>query len=237
MSYRSTFARLGTASAAAAVITLIAVGPASAHVTVTPSGTTAGSYQVLTFSVPHGCDGSPTTSIAIQIPESIPEVTPTRNAFYDLNLTTTKLDPPIKAEDGDEITERTSLVTYTAKTPLPADERDSLELSLQIPDQAGQTLTFPVIQKCEQGQTAWTEVPASGQSEDDLEHPAPAFNITATGSEDQSSSDTTASDGSTSDDAGDEDSDGNGLAIAGLVAGLLGLLAGGAALARSGRRS
>lgn len=243
MTNTRTLARLGVIPAVA-VIGLAIAGPASAHVTITPSETGAGAYTILTVSVPHGCDGSSTTKIAIKTPDDIIEVTPTRNPFYNVQKVTTKLAKPITAEDGDEITERTSEVIYTARTPLPDGQRDTFELSLQIPeDAAGQTLVFPTVQTCEKGETAWTEVPAAGQAEDDLEHPAPAFEVTAASAEgdhhgttaDESSDDTTTAASTT--DADDDNSNGNGLAIAGLVAGVLGLLAGGAALMRTRGRS
>lgn len=219
---------------ALAVGVLALAGPASAHVTVSPSTTVAGAYTVLTVSVPHGCDGSATTKVAIKMPDDIVEVTPTRNPFYDVRKVTTKLDQPLTAEDGDQITERTSEVVYTARTPLPDGERDAFELSLQIPeDAAGTTLVFPSVQTCEQGQTAWTEVPAAGQSEDDLEHPAPSFEVTAAtadGSHDAAPP-TDAAAATSSDDSGD------GLAVAGLVAGLLGLGFGAVALLRSRGRT
>ena len=108
------------------------------------------------------------------------EATPTRNPFYDVEKVTKKLDTPITAEDGDQITEKVDQIVYTAKTPLPDGQRDSFEVSLQIPeDAAGQTLVFPAIQTCEQGETAWTEIPAPGAAEDSVEHPAPAFEVTA----------------------------------------------------------
>ncbi len=195
-------ARAGILPATAVAVLLLA-GPASAHVTITASDTAAGAYTVLTLSVPHGCDGSPTTEVAVQMPDGITEVTPTRNAYYDVEV----------------VTEGASQVVYTARTPLPDGQRDTFELSLQIPeDAAGRTLAFPTIQTCEEGSTAWTEVAADGQSEDDLEHPAPAFVVT----------------GATSAGAADEDDDSvDLLAVAGLVAGLLGLALGATALART----
>ena len=74
-------ARLSAAGlAAGAVLALTAVPlAASAHVTVTPSGTAAGSYTVLTFAFSHGCEGSPTTALTFDIPESIDSVSPTLN--------------------------------------------------------------------------------------------------------------------------------------------------------------
>jgi uncharacterized protein YcnI len=240
-----TATRLGVASAVAG-LGLAVAGPASAHVTITPSDTAAGAYTVLTVSVPHGCDGSATTKVAIRMPEEITEVTPTRSPFYDLRKVTTKLDEPITAEDGDEITERTSEVVYTARTPLPDGERDTFELSLQLPEDAeGKTLVFPAIQTCEKGETAWTEVPAGGQAEDDLEHPAPSVTVTAAGEDahgamaehsTSTTAGTTAGESAAGEPAEDEGGT-DGLAVAGLVAGLLGLVAGGLALARTRGRT
>ena len=62
----------------------VSVLPAQAHVTVSSAGATPGAYTVLTFSVPHGCDGSATTKVAIQIPDGINAVTPTRNANWQV---------------------------------------------------------------------------------------------------------------------------------------------------------
>lgn len=246
------FIRLGAATAAAGLVVLGIAAPASAHVSVTPSTTAAGGYALLTFSVPHGCDGSATTKVEISIPEGINAVTPTRNSFYEVDKTTEQLDPAVTDAHGNEITERVSVVTYTATTPLTDGYRDALDLSLQLPDAEGETLSFPVIQTCEKGRTDWTEVPADGQSEDDLEYPAPAFTVTAAGEgdhhdeaeEEPAESDevgltTESADPATETASASTDSDdgGNGLAIAGLVAGVLGLVAGGAALARSGRKA
>ena len=153
-------ARLLAVPAAAGLITLGLAGPASAHVTVTPENTAAGSFTVVTMSVPHGCDGSPTTKVAIQIPEDILAVTPTRNPYYDVAKKIEKLPEPVTDAHGNEVTERVASVEYTAKTPLPDGERDAFELSLQLPEKAGETLAFPAVQTCEKGETAWTEVPA-----------------------------------------------------------------------------
>ena len=51
-------ARLSVAGLAGGALLALAAAPlaASAHVTVTPSGTAAGSYTVLTFAYSHGCD-------------------------------------------------------------------------------------------------------------------------------------------------------------------------------------
>ena len=64
-----TFTRVGVIGATMAAALALGAAPAFAHVTVSPSVATAGSYTVLTVSVPHGCDGSPTTKVSIKIPD------------------------------------------------------------------------------------------------------------------------------------------------------------------------
>jgi len=232
MHVQRTLARLGAAAGAAGLLTLGLAPPASAHVTVTPSDTAAGAFVVLTFSVPHGCDGSPTTGITIQVPEEILSVTPTRNPLYEVEKSVVQLDEPVDDAHGNSITERVGEVTYTARTPLPEGERDAFELSLQLPDAAGEALAFPVIQTCEKGETAWVETPAEGQDAEQLERPAPSVTITeATG--DEHGATETVSTGDREGDAADDSDDGNGLAIAGIVLGAVGVIVGGTALART----
>jgi uncharacterized protein YcnI len=245
---------IGAATGTTLLALGLALGPtgaASAHVTVTPSETAAGSYTVLTFSNGHGCEGSPTTAITIQIPEGINAVTPTRQNFYDVSKQTEKLDPPVEDAHGNTLTERVATVTYTAKTPLPDGYRDAFELSLQIPEDAvGETLAFPTIQTCEEGETGWTEIPAEGQDADELDTPAPSFEVTeASGdghghsdSEESDGADPAADTGSASEDGGSQaaaeptEAD-NTWGYAGVGVGVLGLLVGGIALARSRRTS
>ncbi len=238
MHVRRTLARLGATAGAAGLLTLGLAAPASAHVTVTPSDTAAGAFVVLTFSVPHGCDGSATTGITIQVPEEILSVTPTRNPYYDVKKTMLQLDEPVEDSHGNSVTERVGEVTYTAKEALPDGERDTMELSLQLPDAAGETLAFPVLQECEQGETAWTEIAAEGQDAEELEHPAPTVTITeSTG--DHHGGAPEADDADHEEAAADdsESDDGNGLAITGLVVGAVGVVVGGVALSRTRRQS
>ena len=61
----------GAAALGALALTLGGAAAAQAHVTVNADTAEAGAYSVLTVSVPHGCDGSATTKVAIQIPDGI----------------------------------------------------------------------------------------------------------------------------------------------------------------------
>jgi uncharacterized protein YcnI len=246
MSFR-TLARLSALPLAAGLV-VAGAGAAAAHVTVTPSTTAAGSSAVLTFSVGHGCDGSPTSRIAIRMPEQVLSVTPTRNPDWKVEKKMATLDEPVQDSHGNEVTERVDQVVYTAKTPLPDGYRDTFELQLQLPEAAGETLAFPTIQTCEKGETAWIETASEGQDPEGLESPAPSFELDEaadtepvattgdTGSEDGTDGDdSAAAEESAADDS--DGSDGTALGVAGLVAGLLGLAAGVVALVQVRRRA
>lgn len=190
---------------------------ASAHVGVTPDTTAAGSYANLTFAVPHGCDGSPTTEIRITIPESVITVTPTVNPNWDVAEVPSESDP-----------DYTSAVVYTAKTPLADGLRDTFTLSVPLPSgEAGDVLEFPVLQTCEVGSTEWDQETVAGEEEP--EHPAPAIVLTAAeadgGHGHGAMESTGADDGTTSADSADPAvGTAIGLGAAGLVVGIAGVV-------------
>jgi uncharacterized protein YcnI len=171
--------RLGaTALTASGLIVLASAGVASAHVGIVEDEVEAGTTALITFQFSHGCEGSPTTAIRIQMPENIPAVAPTINANWDVSKTMEALDAPIEGSHGEQLSERVSEVVYTAETPVADGYRDVFVLSVAIPeDAAGTTLFFPTIQTCESGETAWIEIPAEGQDHDDLESPAPGVAV------------------------------------------------------------
>lgn len=209
---------------------------AAAHVTVAPTEAPSDSYAQLNFSVPHGCEGSPTTRIAVQIPESVPSVTPQRNPFWDLKVKEGPKDPV--ELHGEEVTSGVSEVIWTAREPLPDHQLDVLGMSVKLPAAEGETLAFPVIQTCEQGSTRWVQIPAEGESEHDLDSPAPLVTLTA-GSEHGAEAEAEHSDDVEAEPAAaieeGDDGDAKGIAVAGLVVGGLGLISAGVALTR-GRR-
>lgn len=209
--------------AAAAVLTL--VGSAAAHVTASPEEAEAGGYARLEFGVPHGCEGSPTIRVRVQIPDTVPSVTPQRNPLWSLS-TKEGSKQPTEAH-GETITKGISEVIWTARQPLPDHELDVLGMSVLLPDAPGEAIYFPTIQECDRGEERWIQVPAEGESAEELESPAPQVVLTA--------ADGHGSEASMQVDAGDDDGAPAWLAIAALVVGALGLVVGAAALARTRR--
>lgn len=143
MTTTRTLAASATALGGALALALIPAAGASAHVSASATSTAAGSHTVVTFSVPHGCEGSPTLVVDIDIPDTIASVTPTINPSW----TVTK----------NMVGDRVDSVTYTAIGAGLADGyRDTFELSLQLPEgDAGDAVEFPVTQTCAEGSETW----------------------------------------------------------------------------------
>lgn len=219
-------------------LVLGAAGAATAHVGITPSATDAGAPSLLTVAIPHGCGDSPTTKVAISLPTELVDAQPTVNANWNVEKVTQKLDAPQKLADGASVTQRTSQIVYTAKTPLDSHLRDTFVLSVKLPaDAAGKTLYFPTLQTCEQGSTDWNEIPADKAGHDSVKSPAPSVAVTA--AKPASGDHTGHAAADTADPASATTSTADGAAVAGWVgfaAGLAGLALGAIALFRTRSR-
>jgi len=134
---------LGTSLAVLAGASLALAAPlsASAHVLASASSSAAGSYTVVTISVPHGLEEESTSIVTIEIPEIIAAVTPTVNPNWTIT----------KTLDGERVAE----IVYTAiGAGLPTDQRDTFELSLQLPEgEPGDVVEFRTTQTSPTGAT------------------------------------------------------------------------------------
>ncbi|MFJ5862429.1 YcnI family protein [Pseudarthrobacter sp. NPDC092439] len=221
------------ATGGAALLLFASAAGASAHVGVTPDKTDAGSYALLTFGIPHGCDGSATTKMAITLPQELNDAQPTVNPNWTVEKVTEQLAEPRKLADGSSITQRTSQIVYTAKTPLPHELRDALVLSVKLPESAGMTLYFPTLQTCETGQTDWSQIAKDGEDPHSLAAPAPAVTLTASVAHNADEHGVAPEEQRTT----AADSGASARSWAGLAAGAGGLALGGAALLRTRNRA
>lgn len=158
-------ARLAGGLALAAALVVAAPLAASAHVHVTPEAASASASTRLSFSFSHGCDGSPTTALVVNIPDGVDGATPVVDGAWT-----------ISREIGDDGV--ATQVTYTAVTPVEDGLSAAVALDVIFATSAANTyVAFPVVQQCETGQTDWIEVAEDGQSTDDLEAPAPVVAV------------------------------------------------------------
>lgn len=165
---------------ASAVLLGSGLAPTSAHVDMKAETTAAGSTGVERFFFAHGCEGAATTEVAIAIPDEIATVYPGINDGWSVETVTDESASPATPAAGDDSATgaRITEVIYTAERPVPDGFYDELVLQVALPEDAeGQTLYFPVIQTCEEGENAWITIPAEG--EDEVDFPAPSITVTA----------------------------------------------------------
>jgi uncharacterized protein YcnI len=155
----------------------LAASSASAHVTLENRQATPGSYYKAVFAVPHGCAGSPTVKIRVQIPEGVIAVKPMPKPGWSVE--TVKGKYPTSYElHGATITEGVREVTWSGGK-LADDNYDEFVLATFLTGslKPNTTLYFPVVQECEQGASRWIDIPQEGKSAHDTKSPAPGVKL------------------------------------------------------------
>ena len=140
--------RIPAALGAAAAALLITASPAAADVGIDVTEVPAGGYTFGTFRVPHGCDGSPTTKIAIQIPDGVVSVKPEAVAGWKIDIVRGPITP--YDSHGTMISEGVKEVSWTGG-PLADEHVAQFGMSMKMPDTAGETIYFPVVQPAPRG--------------------------------------------------------------------------------------
>ena len=160
-------------------VALVAVGTAaaSAHVTLETQQAPVASIYKAVFRVPHGCKGSATVKVRVQIPEGVIAVKPMPKPGWALETVKAKYE---KAYDyyGTPTSEGVREVVWSGGR-LPDEFYDEFIARVYLTGDlaADTTLSFPVVQECEQGANRWIETPAQGKTADDYETPAPGLKL------------------------------------------------------------
>jgi periplasmic copper chaperone A len=139
-------------------------GSACAHISLQQRRAEAGRPYEAVLRIAHGCDGSPTTGVAVQIPKGFDDAKPLPKAGWK-----------VAVQDG--------AATWTAATPeaaLPSEQRGEFILAGTAPATAG-PLWFKILQTCQQGNLEWSQVPAEGTSTKGMKFPAVRLEVVSPG--------------------------------------------------------
>jgi uncharacterized protein YcnI len=209
------------AAATTAGLALFAV-PALAHITVNPSSAQQGSAAELTFRVPNEEAKADTVKVDVQIPTDHPIaqllVKPVQG--WTVSVKTITLAKPLVTDDG-QFSQAVSEVTWTGGQIAPGQFQDFSVSADPLPQGIAQ-MTFKAIQTYSNGDVVrWIDVQQPGQPAPD--HPAPVLVLTSgTAAATAVGTPATATSGS-----GGSDGTARGIAVGGVVIGLLGLALGG----------
>lgn len=166
-------------AALCAATALLSIPQAFAHVSLAVRQSPVDSRYQAVLRVPHGCNGSATTRITVQVPEGLIEVKPQPKAGWALTTERGDYAAPHTLR-GKDVTSGVRQISWQGG-PLQDDHYDEFVfvgfLSQNL--QPGTTLHFPVVQECDQGNAQWTDT--SGQHHHGAEGhgagPAPALKL------------------------------------------------------------
>jgi periplasmic copper chaperone A len=164
-----------------ALVLAFAPAIAAAHMVVDPPEGPAGGYFKTAFRVTHGCQGTPTVSLTIRIPEGVVGAKPQAKPGWMIEIKTRPLDPPVDLGHGFLLRQTATEITWKGGS-LANAHFDDFALTMRTPDKPGATLYFPTIQTCERGSYEWIEVPPADAKPGDHHHlhaPAPAVKLRA----------------------------------------------------------
>lgn len=201
---KTTAGRIAVPFAATFALVFGVAGAASAHVTVAAPEAAVGDVGEITFTVPTESETASTTAVSVQLPTKTPLSTVAIKPVPGWNATTKKthLAQPIKTDDGANISDVISEITWTAAAGQESQPGQYQTFSISAgPLPKVSTLVFPTVQTYSDGTTvAWIDPTIAGQPEP--QHPAPTLHLTGTasqpGASNASASTTASSTGSSS---------------------------------------
>jgi uncharacterized protein YcnI len=157
-------------------VTAAATTPAFAHVTLEVQEAPVGSTYKAVLRVPHGCEGEATHTLRVLVPEGMIGVKPMPKAGWTLETVTGAYGQTYE-QYGAQVSEGVVEIVWTGELLDSHDDEFVFRGSLAGVLEPGTTLYFPVIQECATGTERWIEMPAAGQSSDDLALPAPGLHL------------------------------------------------------------
>lgn len=175
--------RISHLSAAVLAVALASPPAGFAHVMLAPAAAAPGASYVGAFRVTHGCAGSATIALRVEIPPEVTGVKPQAKAGWTLDVAKTP-SPAGGSESGSEggragAGARVLAITWRGGV-LSDDAWDEFGILARLPEQEG-PLYFPTVQTCASGETRWTDIPAPGRPWRSAPHPAPVLLIGSAG--------------------------------------------------------
>jgi periplasmic copper chaperone A len=163
-----------------AALAAFAASSAGAHVTLENRQAAVGSYYKAVFAVPHGCAGSATVKVRVQIPEGVIGVKPMPKPGWSVEAIKGKYAAEYEYH-GAKLSEGVKEVVWSGGK-LPDDNYDEFVVSTYLTGglNPNSMLYFPVVQECEQGVSRWIDIPAaeSAGHSHDAKSPAPGIKLT-----------------------------------------------------------
>jgi len=160
------------------ILAALATSPASAHISLENRQATIGSSYKAVFEVPHGCAGSATIKVRVQIPEGVIAAKPMPKAGWNVEIIKGKYAADYDYH-GARLSEGVKEVVWSGGK-LTDDNYDEFVINTFLTGtlKPNTHLYFPVVQECEQGISRWIDIPADDEAgAHESKSPAPGVKL------------------------------------------------------------
>jgi uncharacterized protein YcnI len=141
------------------------------HATLSPKQATQDSYQRLSFGISHGCEGSPTVDVVVELPESVMGAKPMPKPGWTVETEVRPLSTPYSLH-GKEIKQDVRVIRWRGK--LIDAHYDEFVVMSKLWNKTG-PIFIPVTQLCEKGRMDWNQLPDGSGAR--LIYPAPVIEV------------------------------------------------------------
>lgn len=160
----------------AAALFLAATGLAAAHAGLTPASAANGSSVRIAITIPHGCDGAPTDTVRIALPEGLVDARPQVKPGWALAITKGDYQKTYNVH-GSPVTAGAVAIEWSGGA-VPDDAFDEFVIQGTLQGFDAETdLPFIVTQLCGAASVSWDQLAAPGENAHALPHPAPLLKV------------------------------------------------------------
>lgn len=171
--------RLSLQLAAALALTAISIATAFAHASLETSEAVPGAYKAV-MRLPHGCDGKPTDTVRIAIPEGFINAKPMPKPGWRLEIETGDYAHSYDYH-GEAMSAGAKAVIWSGGSLDDAHYDEFVVNGTLDAGTVGTTLAFVTVQKCGDDEVAWDQIAAARENPHSLDHPAPTLSVAAGG--------------------------------------------------------
>jgi periplasmic copper chaperone A len=162
---------------AAVLAAVLSPTAAFAHASLEVQAAPAGSYKAV-MRIPHGCDGQPTHTVRIELPEGFISAKPMPKPGWTLETETGDYGGTY-SDHGREVTSGGLSVTWSGGALLDEHYDEFVVSGTLAGVEPGEVLAFPTTQICADGEVVWDEIAEEGQDPHGLASPAPTLTVAA----------------------------------------------------------
>jgi copper(I)-binding protein len=159
----------------ATLLTLVGIATATAHAVLDRSLITPGQSINLSLAIEHGCNGSATTALRLQLPDGLLVETANNAEGFRAETVKARFERSWTGPQG-PVTEGVKEIIWSGGN-LPNKTRGEFSFAIHVSAdlKATGSLALPVIQTCASGENRWIEFADTQSGRDMLKSPAPVL--------------------------------------------------------------